>query len=71
MAWGAVLDKTYWFSGPSRGNKGLQMDLVVKFADKMLRLNATQGLNEQRPLIYKEALEQAKLTCQVRNKMQL
>ena len=64
MAWGAVLDKCYWFSGPSRGDKGVQVGLVVKYANTMLRLNATQGLNEARPLIYKEALEQAKLTCQ-------
>ena len=64
MTWASVLDKVFWFSGPSRGDKGIQKDLVVTYADTMLRLNATQGINEMRPLIYKEALEQAKLTCQ-------
>ena len=63
MTWASVLDKVFWFSGPSRGDKGIQKDLVVTYADTMLRLNATRGLNEMRPLIYKEALEQAKLTC--------
>ena len=67
MAWGCVLDKVHWFSGPAKGDKGLQRELVVSYADTMLNKNATQGLNEQRPLIYKEALDEARMTCQRMN----
>ena len=62
-----MLDKVHWFSGPSKGDPGLQRDLVVTYADTMLRKNATQALNEQRPLIYKEALEEARACCQALN----
>ena len=67
MTWGCVLDKIHWFSGVAKGDKSIQRELVVSYADTMLRKNATQALNEQRPLIYKEALDEARMTCQRMN----
>ena len=52
-------------TGVSKGNKGLQKALIIAYVDEMLRRNATNGMNGDAPLVYKEALEVAKTTVQV------
>ena len=59
-----VLERVHYFSGPSKGDKGIQKALIIKYCDTMMTKNATQGVNGEHPLIYKDALTEARSTCQ-------
>lgn len=58
-----TLQKVNWFSGVARSDLEIQKKLVVSFADQMLRQNATRGVEKREPLVYKDALEEAKKVC--------
>ena len=59
-----VLERVHYFSGPSMGDKGIQKALIIKFCDTLMTKNATQGVNNEHPLIYKDALTEARSACQ-------
>ena len=58
-----TLQKANWFSGMARSDVEVQKKLVVTFADAMLRQNATRGVEKREPLVYKDALVEAKKVC--------